>query len=163
MSVLSDAEIAGLCTAPAPLIEPFREEHLTPNGYDLSVNEIHILATGEDRLAEGQTTINIPPGNAFLVSTVEYLRIPNGLTGTLWLRSSWARKGVVASFGMVDAGFQGNLTFGAHYLGHRPLVMELPVRFAQIVFTTMSKAAGREYRLHSGNYYGQRGLTHARG
>ena len=42
MTVLSDKSIVKLIADKQIVIEPFKEDNLTPNGYDLTVSEIEI-------------------------------------------------------------------------------------------------------------------------
>src|SRR5436309_2994894 len=74
-------------------------------------------------------------------------------------RTTWARRGVLAAFGMIDAGFSGTLTFGA--LNGGSDVLELPIgeRFAQIVFLSLESPSSETYEKRSGTYQGQRGVT----
>ena len=53
MTILSDKAILSALDAGELEIEPFNGDHLTPNGYDLTIKEIEI------QLIETQTTINL--------------------------------------------------------------------------------------------------------
>jgi dCTP deaminase len=102
----------------------------------------------------------VPAGARFLVSTKERVRLPDFLMGNLWLRTSWARKGVLASFGVVDAGFEGELTLAAFASGS--VEVEIGKTFAQIVFFRLGRPAAETYARRSGVYQGQSGVTLAR-
>ena len=156
MGVLSDADLLRRRETGEIRIEPFAEANLTPNGYDVSVAEVAIPAQGvsvKDGIAK------VPPLTRFAVSTRETVSLGPTLAGQIWLRTTWARRGVVASFGMIDAGFSGTLTFGA--LNASDAVLEIPVgeRFAQIVFLELASPASGTYDRRSGRYQGQRGVT----
>src|SRR5439155_22260392 len=110
VSILSDADIRQYLAKGEIQIAPYYEAHLTPNGYDVTIEEILIPA------ASARTTTGvakIPPTTRFAVSTRESVRLGRHVAGQIWLRTTWARRGVIASFGMIDAGFSGTLTFGA--------------------------------------------------
>ncbi len=156
MGVLSDADIRGYLAKGELRIEPFAERNLTPNGYDVSLEEVVVPATGA-RTADG--VARIPPTTRFAVSTRERVRLGRHVAGQIWLRTTWARRGVVASFGMIDAGFSGTLTFGAFNASSD--VLELPIgdRFAQVVFLTLDSPASRTYERRSGTYQEQKGVT----
>ena len=135
-------------------IEPFDERHLTPNGYDVSVEEVVVPA------AKGPSRPDrIPPRTRFAVSTRESIRLGRHVAGQIWLRTTWARRGVVAAFGMIDAGFSGTLTFGAFNASPDPLELPIGDRFAQVVFLTLDSPASETYDQRSGTYQGQRGVT----
>ena len=154
MSVLSDAEILESVKSGKLGIEPFDETRLTPNGYDLSIREILLLPN--DRFDRG--TVRVSAGKWFAVSTKEYVRLPADIVGHLWIRTSWARKGVVGSFGVVDAGFEGELTLSAAATT-RDVEVGVGSTFAQIVFHRLGRASEKAYAKRSGNYQGQRDVT----
>lgn len=156
MAVLSDADILRARAARELTIEPFIEDHLTPNGYDVSIEEV---AVPSQDLHVRDGVARIPPLTRFAVSTRETVTLGRGIAGQIWLRTTWARRGVLASFGMIDAGFSGTLTFGA--LNASDAVLELPVgeRFAQVVFLRLASDASATYEKRSGTYQGQRGVT----
>ena len=156
MAVLSDADIVRARAAGELVLEPFVEAHLTPNGYDVSVEEVAIPSK-DLRVREG--VARIPPMTRFAVSTRETVTLGRRIAAQIWLRTTWARRGVLASFGMIDAGFSGTLTFGA--LNASDAVLELPLceRFAQIVFLRLESDASATYGKRSGTWQNQRGVT----
>ena len=107
MSILSDNDIEQLMQKDELGIEPFQEKNLTPNGYDLSIEEVYIKKT-DQHIKEGIAVI--PPLTWFAISTKEFVKMGPKITSQLWIRSSYARRGIMASFGKVDAGFHGTLT-----------------------------------------------------
>src|SRR6266581_2483451 len=123
---------------------------------DVSVEEVVVPSTGA-RTTEG--TARVPPTIRFAVSTRETVRLGRHVVAQIWLRTTWARRGVIASFGIIDAGFSGTLTFGAFNAASD--VLELPIgeRFAQIVFLTLDSPAAETYDRRSGTYQGQKGVT----
>jgi dCTP deaminase len=157
--ILSDRDIRGRVASGELGIEPFVDKHLTPNGYDLTVKEVLIRGATEP-VREG--TVTVPPGAGFLVSTREFLKMSPDVAGQLWIRSSYARRGVLAAFGKVEAGFHGELTVGAVHVGLEPLQIPIGDRFCQIAFERMHTVPEKLYQERSGNYQGQRGVTLAR-
>ena len=151
--LLSDKEIVEAVVRKQISIEPFNRKNLTPNGYDLTVDEIMIPKTGE-KIKEGK--IKIPTMTHFLVSTKEYVKLI-GVAGSLWIRTTFARKGIISSFGKVDVGFEGNLTLSAFNAGSE-IEIDVDERFAQLVFERITKPE-LLYFQRSGNYMGQRGVT----
>lgn len=158
MSILSDTDIRKALEGGEMDIEPFSEDALTPNGYDLAIAEV-LLPDTDERWTEG--VASVPPRTRFMVSTRERVRLGAALTAQLWLRTTWARRGVVASFGKIDAGFDGTLTFGA--LNASGSVLEVPIgeTFAQLVVELLSRRAETLYAQRSGHYQDQQGVTMA--
>ena len=113
MGILSDVDIKNYIEKNELGIEPFIEKNLTPNGYDLSIEEVFIRKT-DKHIKDG--TAQIPPMTWFAISTKEFVKMGPKITSQLWIRSSYARKGVMASFGKVDAGFHGTLTISCFNL-----------------------------------------------
>jgi dCTP deaminase len=155
MSILSDIDIKRCIQKNELGIEPFVEKNLTPNGYDLSIDEIFIRKTDE-HIKEGMA--KIPAHTWFAISTKEFVKMGSKITSQLWIRSSYARKGVMASFGKVDAGFHGTLTISCFNSNDEPLEIPIGDRFCQIVFENMQSAPSELYDKKSGNYQNQKGI-----
>jgi len=140
--ILSDRDIKKAILEGEISIEPFREENLTPNGYDLTIKEIFI---------DGKTVYEsiIPKMKWFAVSTEEYIKLKN-ITAQLWLRSTYARKGILSSFGKVDSGFEGCLTISC-FNTNKEIELKKGEKFCQIVFEKMLSQPSRYYE---GKYKG---------
>lgn len=160
VAVLSDADILRRIADGSLGLAPFEERCLTPNGYDLRIAEVMLPDASQDVHREGK--VLVPPGDRFLVSTVERVRMPADACGSLWLRSSYARRGVFGSFGKVEAGFEGTLTVGGLNASRQPLELPIGDRYCQLVFERMESAPRKSYAERSGTYQGQRGITLAR-
>jgi dCTP deaminase len=159
MCILSDRDIRERLEQKQLGIEPYVEKHLTPNGYDLTVKEIVLRTTGA-KIVEGEAIV--PAMSSFLISTREYVKMPGDASGQLWIRSSYARRGVLAAFGKVEAGFEGELTVGCFNSSHEPVKIPVGDRFCQLAFEKMHSVPDKLYKDRSGNYQGQRGVTLAR-
>lgn len=156
MSILSDKDIVESMMTGYIGISDYSEKSLTPNGYDLRIAEISIR--GDENL-HNEGTVKIPPRTMFYVSTIERVRMADDICAQLWLRTSWIRKGVMATFGKIDAGFEGTLTLGAYNATDD--VIEIPIgeRFCQMVLETLSSPSEKSYAKRSGHYQGQTGVT----
>ena len=155
MTILSDRDIENSIINKNLEIEPFDKKNLTPNGYDLSIDEVFIKKTDE-HVREGIATI--PPYTWFAISTKEFVKMGSQMTSQLWIRSSYARKGVIASFGKVDAGFHGTLTISCFNSNDESLEIPIGDRFCQIVFENLSSIPSELYDIKSGTYQNQRGI-----
>ena len=155
MTILSDIDIKNSIENNNLSIEPFNAKNLKPNGYDLSIDEVYIKKTNQ-HIKGGMATI--PPLTWFAISTKEFVKMGSEITSQLWIRSSYARKGVMASFGKVDAGFHGTLTISCFNSNDKPLEIPIGDRFCQIVFENLSSKPSELYDKKSGNYQKQRGI-----
>jgi deoxycytidine triphosphate deaminase len=73
MAVLSDTDIIAMLAGGALKIEGYQEGNLTPNGYDVTIEEILVPSTGK-KYSEGVASV---PGNSwFVIGTKEYLMFP---------------------------------------------------------------------------------------
>jgi len=156
VGVLSDQDILKAMGKKALVIRGFREGNLTPNGYDLTIAQVVVAA---QNLKATSGTARLPAGARFLVGTEEHLELGPGLVGALWIRSTWARRGLIGAFGAVDAGFQGTLTLGGFNAAAEPVELPIGERFAQIVFHALEHPAKKTYAARSGTYQGQADVT----
>lgn len=156
MSVLSDGDIQLYLAEKKLSIEPFDPKKLTPNGYDVTIEEVTIPKIGKHVVED---KVKVPSMAWFAVGTEEYLKLSSEISGQIWIRTSYARRGVMSSFGKIDAGFEGNLTLSAFNASHEPIELEIGKTFAQVVFETLRTEAILPYERRSGNYMGQKGVT----
>jgi dCTP deaminase len=140
-------------------IEPFFEKNLTPNGYDLTIEEV-LIPAHEEQVKDG--TAIIAPMQWFLISTKEYVKFGGEITAQLWIRTTYARKGIMSSFGKIDSGFHGTLTLSALNSSPNEVEIKIGETFAQMVFERMESPPQELYDKRSGTYQGQRGVTAAR-
>src|SRR3989442_11809466 len=122
MALLSDGDIRRYMGKGELRIEPFDEKNLTPNGYDVRIEEV-LIPSSNARTSQG--VARIPPATRFAVSTRESVGLGRHAAGQRWLRTTWARRGVLAAFGRIDAGVSGTLPFAALQVGCD--VPELPI------------------------------------
>ena len=155
MPILSDEAILAALDVGQIEIEPFDSENLTPNGYDLSIKEIEI--SKGPKVTGGE--LIIPEGKRFAVSTKERIACGPNVCAQLWLRTSWARKGIMCSFGKIDSGFDGTLTLLGFNSGEETVKLVTGETFAQMVFEMMTGPATSLYSERSGNYQNQSGVT----
>ena len=106
MTILSDEAILSALDVGEIEIDPFNADNLTPNGYDLTIKEIEI----PNGPKASKNDLIIPAAKRFAVSTKERIACGPNVCAQLWLRTSWARKGIACSFGKIDSGFDGTLT-----------------------------------------------------
>ena len=153
--ILADSDILERVRSGQLIVGNFEEKNLTPNGYDLTVGEILIPALEKKNAG----TIAVPSLTWFLIGTKEVVDMPRDIVGQLWIRTSWARKGIMNSFGKIDAGFRGNLTLSAFNASSGEVEISVGDRFAQIIFLKASRKSEKDYGERSGNYQDERGIT----
>jgi len=148
-------------------VEPFLSDTVRENGLDLRVGKQiarmrspgRPLKPGDDvsdffSVKEGDSFL-IQPNEHVLLTTMEYLELPNDVMAFVNLRSSFARLGLFIPPTIVDAGFHGELTIevvGSAF----PVELESGTRFLHLVFAKTLTPIESPY---AGKYQGQRGVT----
>jgi len=141
--VLSDVDIEKRIKDMSLVLIPFDPSSLNGAGYDL-----HMAM---------ETTI--PTGKHQLAATMERVELPDDLTGTLHIRSSLARTGILASLALVDPGFRGQLTISLYNAGTETFRMSKGDKFVQMVLHTLDTKTQRPYR---GRYQDSQGIVERR-
>ena len=97
--------------------------------------------------------LHLHPGEFILGATLEYIRLPNDLSGYVTSRSSWGRAGLaIATAISVAPGFMGVITLELANLGSVPLALHPGVRIAQLVlhYTEPTTPYSGRYRCPTG-------------
>lgn len=89
----------------------------------------------------------LQPNEFVLAQTMENIRLPDNIVGTVEGRSSFGRLGLLihATAGYIDPGFEGKITLEIKNLNTIPLAIYPEQRICQIVFQTMDKNAKYPY------------------
>lgn len=159
MATWSDTDFLAAVQAKTFSAEPWHAADLTPNGLDLRISHVLVPSVAPEPVTTG--VAKVPPMTRFVIGTEAFIQMPREAIGSLWIRSSYSRKGVIAAFGKVDAGFHGNLTVGAFNTSHEALEIPIGDRFCQLVLHTLQSPPQRDYS-QTGRYQGQRGVTLAK-
>ncbi len=168
--ILSDFDLMAYIRSGRLVIRPFSNEIIRENGVDLRIgnqiarllNSSEVLDTAKEdspiykyyRIEEGDSFV-IKPYEKILLTTLEYIELPNDIMGFVELRSSFARLGLLMPPTIIDAGFKGNITLeiqGSSF----PIRLYYGQRFAHVIFAKTLNPVERPYR---GRYQGQRGVT----
>jgi dCTP deaminase len=85
------------------------------------------------------------PGMLVLVPTLEWVKLPPNLQGTVTARSCWAREGLsIATASLIHPGYKGIITLELANLGQIPLALYPGLRIAQISFHELTREASEE-------------------
>jgi len=136
-------------------VEPFDPACINPASMDLKLGPEVIDLELDRRFPIAELTIR--PGDAYLATTVEYIKMSTHCAGVLYLKSSLARQGLDhALAGFVDPGFEGQLTMELH--SHRPITLYPHQRIVQLVLHQCHQPD----HPYDGRYQGQKGPTKCR-
>ena len=160
--VLDRESILGLIKAPEPLIAgyPDLEAQLQPNGFDLTLREVHeFTSAGETRPGAGPSTLSrstplsfdaddclhLSPG-AYMITLNEIVGLPRHVMALARPRSSLLRCGVAIHTAVWDAGYRGRsqaLLTVHNPSGHR---LSKDACLLQMVFIYMARPVEEGYR-----------------
>lgn len=168
--ILSDFDLKNYVASGRIYIEPFDEAIVRENGLDLRLgNEICELAETSEILDPYSISENalvkfyscwkahefiIKPYRRYLLTTLEYIKVPPELMAFVELRSTFARLGLSIPPTIIDGGFEGQITIELHGSSF-PVKLRHGTRFLHVVFSRVSSPIERPYR---GSYQGQRGV-----
>src|SRR5262245_7790124 len=101
--ILSAQSIRQRCIGQRPLLTPFVERGVSPNGRSFGLSS----ASYDVRIDQD---VIVPPHGFLLASTVERFDMPDDLAGTVRDKSSWARIGLAVQNTFLDPGWPGYVT-----------------------------------------------------
>ena len=139
----------------------FPPTNIGPASVDLSLGEVKVYNRYSYKFDMVKGLHNgmyrFYPGNFYLCSTLEYIKVPPTHCAFVNMRSSLARRGLGHKMaGFIDPGFEGQVTL--------ELSTDAPVdvlpgeRIVQIIYSRLTEITEKVY---SGKYKGQIGATEA--
>lgn len=182
MGILSDGAIMRRLRAGSLVIEPFDEQFLQPNSYDVHLHPDVLLMHSEEPFrpldpsedcswafipgnidTDGAGTILLMPDTCILGRTVQRFVFPNDLAGRIEGVSTNGRifLKIHVTAGFFDAGFQGTATLEIKNLSPRPIILRSKMRIGQMSFEELTNPAFRPYGPRN-RYLGQMDPTPAR-
>ena len=150
----------GSCSIDLKLGNSFRVfEHSRHAYIDPFKKDISDDVTREITIKKGEPFI-IQPGDFVLATTIEYLEVPDDLTGRLEGRSSIGRLGVVihSTAANIECGFRGHITLELANMGKMPVALYPNMRICSLSFEQLSSPAEVPYyKKKMAKYVGQKG------
>jgi deoxycytidine triphosphate deaminase len=123
------------------------EERQTP--------EIKLVAKDEEGKTEQENSFVFEPGKYYLIKTIEKVNLPVTMSGIIFPRTTMFRSGLGLFNGVVQPGYQGELTFGICNLGKSNIKISFGARIVHITFHEVL-GEGNQYR---GQWQGGRVAT----
>ena len=171
--ILSDFDLLNFINSKRLKIEPFTADIVRENGIDFRLaDEIahhkkledgFVMDPSDEKMIErsydiqkGLDKLIINPHEQVLLSTIEYVEIPDDIVGIVELRSTWARHGLSMPPTIIDAGFKGTVTLEVINNAPNGIFLRPETRFAHIVFIKTTSRVEKSYA--TGSYSGQRGI-----
>ena len=177
--VLSDYEIAELCSDDQPMLDPFIPDQrgkpsygLGSFGYDLRLGNRFLVPLGgvnaildpvnfpesHFREYEAGDTFELLPHSQVLSESVEWFNMPDDVCAVCWGKSSYARCGLLVNVTPLEPGWKGILTIELANVSPLPIRLHIGQGIAQVVFfrgrrpnrTYAEKESGGEYQNQPG-------------
>ena len=170
--ILANDELRKLISTGRLKVDPLYPDTVRENGLDLRIGGEYAIYAYEGsvvapcglenarhlfRIVKADEVV-IPPRNFVLLTTEEYVKMPDDVVGLANLRSTLARYGLTVPPTVVDTGFEGNITIEVVNNSPNTVVLRRGMRFLHLVLV---KAEGRAQ--YAGLYQGQRGVTPPKG
>jgi dCTP deaminase len=91
-----------------------------------------------------ETRFLLHPGALALVPTLEWIKLPRDVLGTVTARSTWAREGLsIATATLIEPRYEGIATLELANLGQIPIALYPGLRIAQIAFASVQGSTQR--------------------
>ena len=146
--LMNDVEISHTIDRKILAIEPFEKEKLKGASYDLSLGEEALISNRDQKVllsADSATSLNLDAGDFALVLTKELVKLPLNIAGSIGMRSTLARRGLILLHGMqIDPGFEGHLRFGLYNASPRRITLDYADDLCMIEF---HKLAGNSTKI----------------
>ena len=165
--ILSDRDLKYYLEKGIIFIRPFSDEIVRENGIDLRIgnqfarlkNTNKVFRPG-DNVEDFYEIVNsneiiVQSHEHLLMTTLEYIELPNDIMAFVNLRSTYARLGISIPPTIVDAGFKGNLTIeivGSEF----PIKLGAGQRFLHLIFAKTLTPVEKSYH---GKYQYQTNVT----
>jgi len=132
---------------------------LEGNGFlgveERSTPDIKLVAKYLEGKSEKENSFTFEPGKYYLVKTMEKVNLPITISGIIFPRTTLFRSGLGLFNGIVQPGYQGELTFGLCNLGKSNITVSFGARIVHITFHEVL-GEGNQYR---GQWQGGRVAT----
>ena len=164
---LSDFDLRAYIEKGRLKIENFHPDIIRENGIDFRLNNEFAVLKDTDKtfdlrnppkelsefyIHQKADSFVIQRRETVLVSTIEYIKMPDDLMGQCNLRSTWARLGISIAPTIIDASWEGRLTIALHATRF-PVRIFKGDRFLHAIFNKLTSPVQQRY---SGKYQGQK-------
>jgi len=155
--ILSDKTLKETIASGELVVEPLAEHSIQPASVDCRLGTHYLIVDdntsdvltldSEPKYREIESDeITIPPHSFLLATTMEYVKLPDDLTGFVEGRSSIGRMGLfIQNAGWVDPGFEGRITLELYNANSMPIKLKAGRRVCQLVFCKMDQKADKPY------------------
>jgi dCTP deaminase len=180
--ILTDTEILERCVGSNGMITPFIPTQikkgvisygLSSCGYDFRLSNkfiaysdisTHIILDPKEDNKEipidkkETDTFIMPPHSFVLAMTKEKINLPDNICASIYIKSTYARLGVVGDFPLIDPGYKGYLTLRLCNPSKLQLKLYSNEGIVQVVFHELSDSVGLNYEKQGGRYQNSKSI-----
>ena len=139
--ILVKEDIVAALNAKHLIIDPFRESHLQPTSYDISVNQI--LRTGD--VFEDFDEVRIEHLQFINLMSEEKFAFPLDMVGHISFRTTYRKIGLVTDLGRIEAGWKGRLVLEVFNASPSAVVIKKGERIATVEFERLARPSSSPY------------------
>ena len=153
MAILGRKEITSRFESGDLGIEPFDHKNIEPASYDCQLGGVLSAGTGRHEWKDGGEFV-LESNSWASIASEEVLDLPNDICASYGIRSSLARRGVIAFGGpQIDPGYTGRIFVSLYNPTLEPVVLNRRQAILSVIFHDVSSADDRGY---TGPYQGQK-------
>lgn len=122
------------------------DECLAPASYQMRVGSYLGSERAEATELQAGEAVVVPPDAVLLIGTLEQVKFPTDLIGFLYLRSSYARRGLLPwSQGIIEPGYEGTITVVLHNHSKNYLPIVGNQKICHLMFSRASTDTDQPY------------------
>ena len=153
MAILGRKEIKDKITGGNLKVEPFSEDSIEPASYDCRLGSVVSAGRGRHEWQDSDEFV-LKSDSWAAIASEELFELPKDICASYGIRSSLARRGVIAFGGpQIDPGYQGRIFVSLYNPTLEPIVLKRRQEVLSVIFYEVSSADDRGY---AGPYQGQR-------
>ena len=146
--LMNDIQIREAVTKGELVISDFNEGKLKGASYDLTLGKEALVSNRDQKIVLGPDTassLTLEAGDFALVITHESVKLPMGMAGTIGMRSTLARMGLILLHGMqIDPGFEGHFRFGLYNAAPRRITLDYQDDICMVEFHRLAAKSTKE-------------------
>lgn len=174
--ILSDKDIRLYIEKGINLIEPFEENSLQSESFDLSIGNTFSKYNADFKIVDLENQVSIDnaytsyplppsgyilgPKEYILVSIAEKITLPENITAHVRPRTKFTRIGLIVSNQHCNSSYSGNLNLGLLNVNPFAIVIHSGMKIAQIVFEEL-KSVPTKNKQYNGSYQNEDGTEGA--
>lgn len=144
--LMHDVEILKAIENKELAIEPFAKDNLKGASFDLTLGGEALVSNRDEKVILGPTggSLKLEAGDFALVLTAESVKLPLNIAGSIGMRSTLARNGLILLHGMqIDPGWNAHLRFGLYNASPRRITLDYGDDICMIEFHRLAGMAAK--------------------